>query len=367
MREVSTLANATIGIDLGDRRSHACVVERGEVIERFSVETTAADMQRAFAPWKGARVLVEAGTHSPWVSRLLTALGLRIAVANPNRLALLTRSQRKTDRNDAETLARVASSDLGLVHPIQHRDERRQIDLEMLKARDLLVRARTMLVNHVRGASKSLGTRLPTSDTDTFARNVAAHVPAPLQPALRLMLTQIRFLTRAIRRYDAKVRELCRDVYVETDALQEIDGVGSVTSLAFVLVVGNPKRFRHSRRVGSYLGLCPALAQSGDADPQLRITKAGNGFMRRLLVQSAHYILGPFGEDCTLRRVGERLMVSGGRRGKKRAVVAVARRLAVILHRIWVTGEVYDPMRDAPAEPSSPARAPMSPAPAATS
>jgi transposase len=353
-------------MDLGDRCSHVCVVDGEEVIERFTVETVAVELRQAFARWRGARVLIEAGTHSPWVSRLLAALGLRVAVANPNRLALVTRSQRKTDRNDAETLARLAGSSLGLVEPIEHRSEAQQVDLEMLKARDVLVRARTMLVNHVRGASKSLGARLPASDTDTFAQNAAGHVPAPLRRALRPLLTEIRSLTRSIRRFDAKVKALCRESYPETSLLQAVDGVGPVTSLAFVLVVGDPSRFRHSRRVGSYLGLCPALAQSGDADPQMRITKAGNGFLRRLLVQSAHYILGPFGKDCTLRRVGERLALSGGRRGKKRAVVAVARRLAVMLHRMLATGEVYDPLRDAPSLPSSPGRTPMSPAPVTT-
>ncbi len=101
--------------------------------------------------------------------------------------------------------------------------------------------------------------------------------------------------------------------------------------------------------VGPYLGLCPRTAQSGDTNPQLSITKAGDRFLRRLLVGSAHYILGPFGPDCALRRVGERLMTRGAGNGKKRAVVAVARRLASLLHHLWLTAETYDPMRGIPA------------------
>jgi transposase len=254
---------------------------------------------------------------------------------------------RKTDRTDAETLARLARSDLALLRPVEHRSERHQVDLEMLKARDTLVAARTMLVNHVRGAVKSFGERLPASDTDTFAQNVVDDLPPGLCKPLLPLLAEIRLLTRGIRRYDARVKQLCEKEYPETELLRGVKGVGPVTSLAFILVLGQAKRFRRSRDVGSYLGLCPRIAQSGDANPQLRITKAGNGFMRRLLVQAAQYILGPFGEDCTLRRVGQRLMISGGRRGKKRAVIAVARKLAVMLHHMWATGEVYDALRDA--------------------
>ena len=131
--------------------------------------------------------------------------------------------------------------------------------------------------------------------------------------------------------------------------LRQIHGVGPLTSLAFVLVLGSATRFKKSRQVGAYLGLCPKVTQSGEQDPQNHISKMGNEFMRRLLVQSAQYITGPFGEDSTLRRVGLRLMASGGARGKKRAVIAVARRLAVTMHCLWKTGEVYERLRDAPA------------------
>jgi transposase len=343
-----------IGLDLGDKRSHACVVDRarGDVLERFVVATTPPALRKEFSRWVGASVLIEAGTHSPWVSRLLESAGLRVTVANPNRLALISRSTRKTDRNDAETLALVGRSGLGLAGTVVHRSEERQTDLETLKARDALVRARTMLVNHVRCAVKASGARLSASDTSSFPRKVADEVPKALRAALMPLLATISQLTRRIRRYDARVRSLCEQ-YPQTELLAAIGGVGDLTSLAFLLVLGDAKRFKHSRDVGSYLGLCPRQAQSGDCDPQMRISKTGNGFMRRLLVQSAHYILGPFGEDCTLRRVGERLTVGGGKRAKKRAVVAVARRLAVMMHRLLTTGEVYDPLRDAPATAAS--------------
>ena len=357
MREDTPLNDILIGLDLGDRRSHACVLRRstGEVVTRFVVRTMAPAFQADFASYQGAHVVMEAGTHSPWSSRLLVGLGLRVTVANASQLALISRSHRKTDRTDAETLARLARGDLQLLRPIRHRSERSQVDLELLKARDALIHNRTRLVNHVRCAVKGVGQALPASSTGAFPENVLEEIPEQLREALNPLLAMIRLLTKSIRRFDAKIRALCQ-AYPATEQLQRIRGVGPITSLAYVLVLdNNPQQFRRSRDVGSYLGLCPRLAQSGDAQPQLRITKAGNGFLRRLLVQSAHYILGPFGEDCTLRRVGQRLASTGGKRGKKRAVIAIARKLAVMLHRIWATGEIYDPLRDAPPVTTLPA------------
>ena len=341
---------STIGVDLADRRSHACVLDHaGTVVERFTFESTTAATRAAFEARRGARVVLEAGTHSPWSSRLLAELGLQVIVANPNQLALIARSHRKTDRNDAELLARLGRADLALLRPVEHRSETQQAHLELLKARDAVLRSRTLLVNHARGALKAFGVRVPACDADAFAVKAAEHVPEALRPAIEPMLATAALLTKSIRRYDRAVDRLCTKTYPETAGLREVHGVGTLTSLAFVLVLGSAKRFQSSRQVGAYLGLCPKVTQSGEQDPQNHISKAGNGFMRRLLVQAAHYITGPFGEDSTLRRVGLRLMASGGARGKKRAIVAVARRLAVTLHCLWKTGEVYDRLRGAPA------------------
>jgi transposase len=271
-----------------------------------------------------------------------------VIVANPNQLALITKSHRKTDRADAELLARLGRADLALLRPVEHRSAAKQAHLEMIKARDTVVRCRTMQVNHVRGALKAFGLRAPGCDSENFETKVADHVPEALRPAIRPLLAVIALLTKSIRRYDRAIEQLCKKVYPETALLRQVHGVGPLTSLSFVLVLGSADRFKSSRLVGSYLGLCPKVTQSGEQDPQHHITKAGNGFMRRLLVQSAHYITGPFGEDSTLRRVGLDMMASGGARGKKRAVVAVARRLAVMLHSLWKTGEAYDRLRNAP-------------------
>jgi transposase len=157
------------------------------------------------------------------------------------------------------------------------------------------------------------------------------------------VLEHLARLTQQIRAYDRQIEQLCRGAYPETALLRQVGGVGPVTALAYVLVLEDPRRFRRSRSVGAYVGLRPKRRQSGEREPQLRITKAGHPFLRRLVVQAAHYILGP---DCALRRHGERMAARGGKIAKKRAVIAVARKLAVLLHHLWMTGEVYEPLRE---------------------
>ncbi len=156
----------------------------------------------------------------------------------------------------------------------------------------------------------------------------------------------IENMSLQIRRYDDQIKRLGEKKYTQTKLLRQVKGVGPVTSLAFVLTLADPYRFEHSRDVGPYLGLVPLQDESGDSKPQLRITKAGDCYLRRLLVTSAQYILGPFGSDCDLRRKGLDLCARGGKNARKRAVVAIARRLAVLLHKLWVSGEVYESVRD---------------------
>jgi transposase len=250
---------------------------------------------------------------------------------------------RKGDRADAEILARIARLDPDLLFPIHHRSPQAQADLAIIRSRDALVRSRTLLINHVRGTVKSFGSRLPSCSADSFSKRVTASIPEPLRPALLPLLETIAALTQQIRACDRQIETLCETQYPETRSLQQISGVGPLTALAFVLTLEDPSRFSKNRHLGPALGLVPRRDQSGDRDPQLPITKTGNAFLRRLLVGSAHYVLGPFGPDCDLRRWGLRLAERGGKNAKKRAVVAVARKLAILLHHLWKTGEIYDP------------------------
>jgi transposase len=333
-----------IGLDLGDKNSHVVILDSdGGLIEESRLPTTHTSFERKFSSLPRSRIAMEVGGHSRWASHLLKELGHEVLVANARKLRAIYSNPRKDDRTDAETLARLARLDPALLSPIHHRSPQAQADLAVLRSRDAVVRSRSLLINHVRSIVKSCGARLPSCSADSFAHKVAAEIPEALRPALEPILETIAGLTRQIRSYGRTIEGLCSERYPETEQLRDISGVGPLTALAFVLTLENPSRFRRSREVGPAVGLVPRTDQSGDRDPQLRITKTGDAFLRRLLVGSAQYMLGPFGPDCDLRRWGLRLAERGGRNAKKRAVVAVARKLAILLHHLWKTGEIYDP------------------------
>jgi transposase len=332
----------TIGMDVSDRFTEAYAMDdRGAWVESWRMPTKQEALRSGLSRYPGVRVVLEVGCHSPWISRQLKADGFEVIVANPRRVRLIAESDKKSDRFDAEQLARLGRLDPGLLSPIVHRGERAQRDRVLLLARDGLVRARTQLINQVRGFAKSLGSRLPSSSSESFPKRVRGAVPDDLFPGLSTMLTMIEQLTAEIRSMDREIERLCRERYEETGGLRQISGVGPLTALAFVLTLDDPHRFAKSRDVGAYLGLRPRQRDSGGQRPQLRITKAGDALLRRLLVSSAQYILGPFGPDTDLRRFGLRLAERGGKSARKRAAVAVARKLAVVLHRLWITGEAY--------------------------
>jgi transposase len=340
-----TSATITVGVDLGDRYCRFCMLNADSgVIEEGRIRTSPSAIQGSFEDRYPMRIIIEVGTHSPWVSRLLEALGHQVLVANPRKVRLIYASNRKTDRLDAEALARLGRLDPQLLAPIRHRGPEAQADLAQLRARECLVRARTQLVNHVRGAVKAVGGRLPRVSTAAFAAKVIPHLPEELRPAITPLLSEISELTAQIRRADRQLETLAERRYPETERLRQIAGVGPLTALCFVLTLEEPTRFRSSRSVAAYLGLCPRQHDSGTRTPQLSISKAGDPMLRRLLVTAAQYILGPFGPDCDLRRWGLILAARGGNNAKKRAVVAVARRLAGVLHRLWISGEPYQPL-----------------------
>ncbi len=339
----------TVGIDLGDRHSHLCLLdtESGEVIEESRITTNREAFEKRFSGAEPMRMAIEASTHSPWVSRMLEAHGHEVLVANARKVCLIYGEGHKTDRIDAEKLARLARLDPKLLSPIKHRGESSQSHLALLRSRDALVGTRTKLVNHVRGTVKTFGARLPKCTAQSFHHKVAEHLPRELAPALGPVLETIASLSERIREYDRRLEEVADELYPETKLLRQIHGVGALTALAFVLTLEDPSRFAKSRQVGPYLGLVPATDQSGKSDPQRCISKHGNELTRKLLVNCAHYVLGPFGEDSDLRRHGEKIAGRGGKNAKKRAVVAVARKLSVLLHRLWVTAEVYEPLYNA--------------------
>lgn len=340
----SVIPSCTIGLDLGDRLSAICVLDAaGTVRAQRTIPTTAAALTTLLTEFPASRVVLEVGTHSPWISRHLATLGAEVFVANPSAMYGARRRRKRNDRLDAEFLARQGRADPALLHAIQHRSATAQAQLEVLRARDQLVQVRTKLINHVRGTVKALGARLPAASAEAFVRKVTPDIPAAVEDAVAPLLETITRLTESIRGYDTQLQTAIRTHYPVAQQLQQIAGVGPITALTFVLLVEDPSRFARSRDVGAYFGLVPRLDESSTATPQLRITKAGDPFARRLLVGAAHYILGPFGPPCDLRRHGEGIAARGGGNAKKRAVVAVARKLAVLLHRLWVTGTPYAP------------------------
>ena len=346
---MSQSSTVTAGLDLGDKYSYLCLLDTqsGEVIEEGRLCTTPKAFERRFSGCEPMRIAIETGTHSPWVSRLLERFGHQVLVANARKLKLIYAEGRKNDKLDAENLARLARLDPKLLAPLQHRGESSQAHLAIVRSREALIEARAKLINHVRGTVKSFGARLPKCSSPTFHKKVGVYVPESLRPALEPLLETIASMTAHIREYDRKLESVASELYPETKLLRQVHGVGTLTALAFVLTLEDPSRFATSRAVGAYLGVVPSKDQSGERDPQKRISKRGNGLLRKLLVGSAHRILGPFGEDSDLRRHGLKIAERGGKNAKKRAVVAVARKLSVLLHRLWVTGEVYEPLYNA--------------------
>ena len=344
--------NLTVGIDLGDRSSRCCILnQEGEVVAASAVATTKKDLSRVFGTLRPSRLALEVGTHSPWVSRHLKAMGHEVIVANPRRTRLIAESSNKQDRLDAETLARLARVDPKMLFPIRHRGEAAQADLAMIRARAALVEARTRLINTARGLTKSFGERLRACDAGYVDGRLAQDLPAALREAIEPLLEQAAELSARIQQYDERIQQMARKQYPETALLTAVAGVGVLIALTFILTLEDPHRFPKSRAVGAYLGMKPRRRQSGGRDPELGISKEGDVYLRKLLVQGAHVILGRNGSDSDLRRFGQRLISRGGKGAKKKARVAVARKLAVLLHHLWVTGEVYEAVHRKPAQP----------------
>ena len=341
MTETST----TIGMDIGDKHCHLFVLDNETVkeLERTRVPTTEMAVTLWFQARAPACVVLEVGCHSGWLSRLVAGLGHEVLIADPRKARKLMGDEQKSDNLDAEMLARIGRADPKLLKPVRLRSEKTQCNLAVIRGRDALVGARTKLINHVRGMVKVVGQRLPPCTTNRFAK-LQGQIPEQLAEALDPTMLAIEALTEQIRHLDRVVARMCEKDYPDAEFLQQIPGVGPITALTYVLTLEDPARFSKSRKVGPYLGLCRRQWSSGQDDPELHITKAGDGMLRRLLIQCSHYILGAFGPDSDLRRWGLGYAERGGRAAKKRAAVGVARRLAVLMHRLWTTGEQYEPL-----------------------
>lgn len=341
----------TVGIDLGDRKHAICALDAaGEFLDRRAITNHRESLRRLSAKYPGARIVMEVGAHSPWISRFLEGLGHEVLVANPRKLRAIYASDRKSDERDAEMLARLGRADPKLLHPIAHQSEEAQRDLLEIKLRDAIVRQRVDLISAVRFTLKSMGVALASPNTNCFAKRARATL-AESEPRLLEVIEStlgvIDVMTEKVKELTRRIEEMGRVKYPETQRLRQIVGIGPITALAFHLTIGDPERFADSRDVGAYLGLVPKRDQSGKVDKEMRISKAGDAYLRRLLVSAAQYVLGPFGKDCDLRRHGLELEARGGRGAKKKAVVAIARKLAVLMHALWTKKSDYKSLRAA--------------------
>jgi transposase len=357
IRRMAAKQKLTIGIDLGDQNSRYCILGEGaEVVSEGPVPTTKAGLESQFAKMPSCRIALEVGTHSPWVSRQLAAMGHEVIVANAHKVKLITQSLRKNDRIDAQQLARLARVDPALLSPIRHRGEVAQLDLAVIRARVELMEARTKLVNSARGLVKPLGERLKKCDADQVGADLGEGLSAGAQAVIGPLLQTIEAMSEQIGKYDEQIAEIEKR-YPETKLLRQVYGVGPLIAMTFVLTLEDAGRFAHSRDVGAYLGLVPKQRESGESQPELGISKGGDGLLQSLLVQGAHCMLRKRAPESDLRAWGLGKMGSGGKRAKKCAVVAVARKLAVLLHHLWVTGEVYDPQYNRKAAEAAAAKA----------
>jgi len=336
-----------IGIDLGDKNSDVCVLDQdGEVSKEFRLRMKEEDLRAYFASIPRSRVAVEAGGQSRWVAEVIEKCGHEVYVSNTRKVPYIHQSDDKDDPGDAYKLAELLYFKPRLLHPVQHRSREAQADLSWIRAREVLVESRTRLINAVRGISKAFAVRLEKCQAEAFTTKLASQVPEAIRGAVAPLLETIDHLNEQIRYYEEMEKHIARERYPKYRLLEQVNGVGVHTALSFMLTIGDPERFQKSRMVGSFLGMRPKKQDSGESKPQLGITKAGDEYLRKTLVNCAHYILGPNRKDSDLRRFGQRICARGGKNAKKRAVIAVARKLAVLLHRLWITGEAYEPLRN---------------------
>lgn len=338
-----------VALDLSDTSAEVCILDldaSSSRQEELNVSTLRADMEAFFHALPPSRVVMEAGTHSPWLSRVAEISGHEVRVVDPRRLKLITENARKSDKVDAELLARMGRiDDVDLMRCVDHRSERLHADYAHVCARDKLVQCRTMLINFARGIVKSFGGRLPNNvSTASFATraDVLEAIPEIVRVALRPLMWSIATLTQYIKEYDKTIERVLETSYAEENqCLRQIKGVGALTALSFICVVQSPDRFESSVAVGSYVGLSPGRKQSGQSDPKRGITKQGDALLRCQLTRAANYILN-FGPDSDIKRHGQKLIDRG--KPKNVAICAMARKIAVVMHRLWATHGVYEPL-----------------------
>lgn len=339
----------TIGLDLHKRESQLCIGHDDGRLEERRITTSRERFTAVLGDLPPARVLLEASTESEWVARHLEQFGHEVIVADPNFAPMYaTRSRRtKTDRRDARTLLEACR--LGAYRPV-HRvsDERRHVRAE-LAVREALVRTRSRYIGVAKALVRRDGLRVAGCESHLVAERIAALDLSPqLAAELRPLFQVLAPLNAEIAAADQRI-----EVFAHSDAtvalLMSTPGVGPVTASAVVATVDCIERFASAHQFEAFLGLVPSELSSGEKRRIGRITKAGNSRVRYLLVEAAWRILRSRAESTLALRAWAGAIAT--RRGKRIAVVALARRLAGILYAVWRDGTPYDAARIRPPRP----------------
>lgn len=327
------------GIDLASKSSAICILgSNGEILFEGACPTDEDGFRQALKSWRTLHCVIEASPLSEWVARMLESLGHEVVVIDPRRAKAIITSKKKTDKLDARNLARMGRT--GWYTQVHRKTEEARLLRSHLKARKGLIDAQRQQNNRIRGLLRAHGIKVGQVSSGRFEGHVDKLVrrkcPAlitAIRPLLDLWVSireSLTVMTKGVKQM-AKQDATCQ-------LLMSAPGVGPMVASAYVATIDDPSRFRRGAQVAAYLGLVPSIIQSGESEYRGRITKEGDRLLRWLLVEAAHVLLTRSGTDSALKRWGKRLEK---REGSSKAKVAVARKLAIVLHRIWLTGEPY--------------------------
>lgn len=333
------------GLDVGGKATAICVMDGvGDVLWRGRRVTDPAVIAQALRRFdrEELRIGLESGSYSPWLCRGLRCLGFQVVCMDARRAADAIRSRRvKTDKADAWALAEMLRT--GWYSEVYVKSEESHRLKALLGARDQLVRTKRALYAQVRGLLRPFGLRLPSRQgTKRFmaAASEAVRADALLSVSVEALLEALAAVESQIAVLDEKVKELTRRDEV-CWRLMSVPGVGPITALAFKATIEDIGRFSSMRNIGVYLGLTVKRYQSSDRDVSLAISRQGDKMTRHYLYEAANVLLTTVRRRSALKSWGLRLIK---KRGAKRARVAVARKLAVLLGRIWKDGTHFEAM-----------------------
>ena len=333
-----------IGIDLHLKTSYVCFLnDAGEKTCEMTIPTTKSALKRHFETLEPARIIIEAGSYSLWVNRLLSSFDHKVIVANPRKVRLIAESTLKNDRVDAEVLARLGRSDPHFLCPITPRGPESQLTRGYLKVRAALVKTRTLEINSVRGLLRSWGFSFSAGYPAKFCERVLqSNLPSELLDMVTPLIESILAVQAQIANCEQELKRRANAIPTVRN-LMSMPGIGPIISLAFFASIDQPERFPKSRQIGSYLGFRPSLRESGGKRRMGPISKEGDQELRALLVQGA-YSLMRSQKESALKEWATKL---GERIGRKKAIVALARKMGVILHHLWITGQPFQPFPQA--------------------